>query len=105
MVLNSDYTVDYEKKTIGWVSSIFSEFTLKDVKGEILGVYNGGEIHGKLLVIKYDDKQKIIHQILLPMDTEGHWYNQTQIFRLFQGTKLEIAEPNKDFQSVLFLKF
>ena len=105
MVLNSDYTVDYEKKTIRWVSSHFSEFTLKDVKGEILGKYKGGKINGKLLVIKYDANNKLIHQILLRMDIEGHWYNNEHIFQLFQGTTIERADPNKDFKPVTYLKF
>ena len=106
MVNNSDYTVDYEKKEIGWVSSNFSEFTLKDVKGEILGVYNGGEKDRKLLVIKYDENQKIIHQILLPKGTEGRWYNQTHIFQLFKDTELDTANGLTGvFTSVTHLQF
>ena len=105
MAPNSDYTVNYEKKKIGWVSSNFSEFTLKDVKGEILGKYKGGEKNEKVLVIKYDDNQKIIHQILLPKDTKGHWYNNDHIFQLFQGTQLERAYPTEDFKPVTYLKF
>lgn len=105
MAPNSDYTVNYEKKKIGWVSENFSVFTLKDVNNNELGVYNGGEINGKLLVKKYDYNQKIIHQILLPMDTLGHWYNNERIFQLFKDTQLEKAEGTGDFNKHTFLKF